>query len=38
VEETLPLVERYLAERLGRAPAPMDLASLELPAEEYANA
>ncbi len=38
VEETLPLVERDLAERLERDPALIDLASLDLPVEEHANA
>ncbi len=34
VEEALPLVERHLAERLERTPSLVDLATLELPAEE----
>ncbi|HZD01902.1 MAG TPA: lipoyl(octanoyl) transferase LipB [Actinomycetes bacterium] len=38
VEETLPLVERQLAERLERVPAPVELATLDLPAEEHTNA
>src|SRR6266498_3934595 len=38
VQETLPLVERQLAERLERAPVPVELATLELPAEEHVNA
>ena len=38
VAETLPLVERHLAERLERTPALVDLVTLDLPAEEYANA
>lgn len=41
VAEALPPVERHLAERLERAPALVDLATLELPAEqheEHANA
>ena len=33
VEETLPLVERHLAERLERAPSLVDLATLELQAQ-----
>jgi lipoyl(octanoyl) transferase len=33
VDETLPLVERHLAERLERTPRPVDLATLELRAE-----
>jgi lipoyl(octanoyl) transferase len=32
VEETLPLVERHLAERLERTPRPVELATLELEA------
>jgi lipoyl(octanoyl) transferase len=35
VEETLPLVERRLAERLGRAPVPVDPATLDLPASDH---
>ncbi len=31
VAEVLPLAERHLAERLGRKPVPVDLATLELP-------
>ena len=38
VAETLPAVERHLAERLERTPAPVELASLGLPEQEYANA
>ena len=38
VAETLPLVERHLTERLERTPALVDLVTLDLPAEEYANA
>jgi lipoyl(octanoyl) transferase len=38
VEETLPLLERQLAERLERAPARVELATLDLPAEEHTNA
>lgn len=33
VSQTLPLVERHLAERLERTPAPVDLATLELQAQ-----
>jgi lipoyl(octanoyl) transferase len=35
VGETLPLVERRLAERLGRAPVPVDAATLDLPASDH---
>jgi lipoyl(octanoyl) transferase len=35
VSETVPLVERGLAERLERAPALLDLADLDLPVEEH---
>jgi lipoyl(octanoyl) transferase len=35
VAEVLPLVERRLAERLGRVPVPVDPATLELPAEDH---
>jgi lipoyl(octanoyl) transferase len=38
VAETLPAVERHLAERLERTPAPVEFASLDLPEQEYANA
>jgi lipoyl(octanoyl) transferase len=35
VAEALPLVERRLAERLGRTPIPVDPATLDLPAEDH---
>jgi lipoyl(octanoyl) transferase len=35
VAEALPLVERRLAERLERAPVPVDPATLDLPAEDH---
>jgi hypothetical protein len=35
VAEALPLVERHLAERLGRAPVAVDAATLDLPASDY---
>ncbi len=35
VAETLPLVERRLAERLGREPIPVEVATLDLPAQDW---
>jgi lipoyl(octanoyl) transferase len=35
VSDALPLVERRLAERLGRAPVPVDAATLDLPASDH---
>jgi lipoyl(octanoyl) transferase len=35
VAEALPLVERRLAERLERAPVPVDPATLDLPASDH---
>jgi lipoyl(octanoyl) transferase len=35
VADALPLVERHLAERLGRAPVAVDAATLDLPADDY---
>jgi lipoyl(octanoyl) transferase len=35
VAEVVPLVERRLAERLGRRPVPVDPATLELPAQDH---
>jgi lipoyl(octanoyl) transferase len=35
VADTLPLVERHLAERLGRTPVAVDAATLDLPADDY---
>ncbi len=35
VDDALPLVERHLAERLGRAPVAVDPATLDLPAADH---
>jgi hypothetical protein len=35
VAEVLPVVERYLAERLDRTPVPVDPATLDLPASDH---
>jgi lipoyl(octanoyl) transferase len=35
VADALPLVERHLAERLGRTPVAVDVATLDLPADDY---